>query len=135
MQATTRQGRVSSSLLRTATVAKTSPATAATLYGNGKARVGIQVIKMVPRLFFIYTLVTLLFPIGLRPSAELMIRCIEECIIMMENLYCMYRCIEECIRWKISTACTCALKSDVNMYLLCKNSSILNNSTTYSAHA
>ena len=48
--------------------------------------------------------VTLLFPI--RRSAELMIRCIEECI-----------------RWKISTACTGALKSDVNMYLLCKNSS------------
>ena len=107
MQATARQGRVSSLLLRTATVAKTSPATATTLYGNGKARVGIQVIKMVPRLFFIYTLVTLLFPIGPRPNAELMIRCIE---IMMENLYCMYRCIEECIRWKISTACTCALK-------------------------
>ena len=49
--------------------------------------------------------VTLLFPI--RQSAELMIRCIEECI-----------------RWKMSTACTGALKSDVNMYLLCKNSSI-----------
>ena len=44
---------------------------------------------MVPRLFFIYTLVTLLFPIRL--SAELMIRCIEE--------------------WKISAACTGALKS------------------------
>ena len=42
----------------------------------------------------------------------------------------MIRCIEECIRWNISTACTGALKSDVNMYLLCKNSSILDNSTT-----
>ena len=30
----------------------------------------------------------------------------------------MIRCIEECIRWKISTACTGALKSDVNMYIL-----------------
>ena len=38
------------------------------------------------------------------------------------------------IRWKISIACTGALKSDVNMYLLCKNSSILNNSTTQILH-